>query len=411
LLTGPLRARRMRPSQVFPGVSMHSTKHRPVARSLPAIALVLAVFVTQPVCAQTYQVLYRFSGGKDGAYPSGRLLRDSKGNLYGANQLAIYKLDSTGKLTVLYTFHGGADGSGPNGTLIRDSSGNLYGTTTQGGTGCSGLGCGVVFKLSTSRKEKVLYTFTGGADGGTPSGGLVRDSAGNLYGTTLGFGAHLVGVVFKLDSSGTESVLHNFANFPSDGALPEATLVRDEEGDLYGTTYEGGASGLGTVFKLDTTGKETVLHSFTGADGQQLYADLTLGANDTLYGTAWGGGKGGGVVFKLGTHEKVLYQFTSGTDGGNPYGGVLQASGNLYGTANRAGAAGVGVVFKLDSSGKETVLHSFAGGTDGAQPYGDLIRDAQGNLYGTTYYGGSSGCSKGCGVIFRISGAVPAGLH
>jgi uncharacterized repeat protein (TIGR03803 family) len=164
--------------------------------------------------------------------------------------------------TVLHRFTG-ADGQNPSeyGHLIADSAGDLYGTTSGGGAS----GAGVVFKLNKTG-ETVLHSFTGGADGGTPYAGLTRDSAGNLYGTTSGGGASGAGVVFKLDTTGTETVLYNFTKKPG-GTNPYASLIQDSAGNLYGTTSGGGASGAGVVFKLDTTGTETVLHNFTGGDG------------------------------------------------------------------------------------------------------------------------------------------------
>jgi uncharacterized repeat protein (TIGR03803 family) len=218
--------------------------------------------------------------------------------------------------TVLHRFTG-ADGHNPSedGHLIRDSAGNLYGTTSGGGA--SGLG--VVFKLNKTG-ETVLHSFTGGADGGTPYAGLTRDSAGNLYGTTYGGGASGGGVVFKVDTTGTETVLYNFTRKPG-GTNPYASLIQDSVGNLYGTTYYGGASIWGVVFKLDTTGTETVLYSFTGgADGAEPYAGLLRDSAGNLYGTTvFGGASNWGVVFKLNkTGETVLHSFTGGADGGAP---------------------------------------------------------------------------------------------
>jgi uncharacterized repeat protein (TIGR03803 family) len=164
---------------------------------------------------------------------------------------------------VLYSFTGGADGGNPYGGVVRDSAGNLYGVTGR----WRGIGVGVVFKVDTSGHETVLYTFTGGADGAYPNG-VIRDSAGNLYGTTTnGGGASGAGVVFKVDTSGHETVLYSFTG-GNDGGNSSAGVIRDSQGNLYGTTSGGGASGAGVVFKVDTSGHETVLYSFTGgADG------------------------------------------------------------------------------------------------------------------------------------------------
>ena len=207
--------------------------------------------------------------------------------------------------------------------------------------------------MTKTGKETVLYSFTNGLDGGYPFGGLVRDSSGNLYGTTYSGGASSVGTVFKVTKTGTETVLHSFAG-GADGEYPYASLVRDSSGNLYGTTSEGGASNVGTAFKVTPTG-----------------------------------------------HETVLYSFAGGTDGANPFAGLVRdRKGNLYGTTEAGDSSGVGTVFKLTATGQETVLHTFTGGTtDGANPFGGLVRDAAGNLYGTTFVGGAFGH----GAVYEIT--------
>jgi uncharacterized repeat protein (TIGR03803 family) len=376
----------------------------------------------------SYQVLHTFTGGADGAAPYGSLIRDSAGNLYGTtfgggtgNAGTVYKVDTSGTLTTLYPFTGGADGGQPGAGLIMDSEGNLYGTTETGGNGQSPQGSGVVFKVDTAGMESVLYTFTGGADGGSPQAGLVMDSAGNLYGTTPGGGMDTCpfhtpcGVVFELDTVGTETVLHSFTG-GSDGADPRAGLIRDSAGNLYGTAYNGGSSKVGVVFKLDSSGTETVLHNFkNGPDGGYPEAGLLRDSAGNLYGTTDSGGTHGkGVTFKLNAagKETVLHSFTAGKGGDLfsdlPEAGVIRDSaGNLYGTApgggtGSDGVSGGGVVYKLDKAGKETVLYNFSGGADGAFPYGGLIRDSAGNLYGTTTSGGSAPSFNGCGVVFKL---------
>ena len=303
--------------------------------------------------------------------------------------------------TVLYSFGGSPDGASPYGGLISDSAGNLYGTTVYGGAGA-----GTVFKLSPSGTETVLYSFTGGSDGAYPYAGLIADSAGNLYGTTFGGGASYAGTVFKLSPSGTETVLHSFAW--SDGALPYGGLIADSAGNLYGTTWNGGSGSCGTVFKLSPSGTETVLYSFTcGIDGAYPYAGLIADGAGNLYGTTSGGGASyAGTAFKLspsGT-ETVLYSFTGGTDGGHPYAGLIaDGGGNLYGTTGGGGALNAGTVFKLSPSGTETVLYSFACSADGASPYAGLIADSAGNLYGTSL----GGCAASNGTVFKVT---PSGM-
>jgi len=321
----------------------------------------------------------------------------------------VFKLDNTGKETVLYSFAGGSDGANPHASLVRDTAGNLYGTTVYGGlNGCAG-GCGTVFKVDKTRKETVLYEFIGGPDGAHPYAGLLRDSAGNLYGATTQGGALGLGVVFKVDTTGNQTVLHSFAGGPADGESPFAGLIRDAAGNLYGTTQNGGHSNFGTVFMLDTTGKETVLYSFSGgADGgYPYYGHLIRDAAGNLYGATFEGGSkacpaGCGVVFRLDKtgKETVLYSFTGGTsDGQFPFAGlVADAAGNLYGTTYLGGAFGSGTLFKLDKNGNETVLVSLAFSTDGAYPYAGLIRDSAGSLYGTTETGGSAFA----GTVFKL---------
>ncbi len=272
-------------------------------------------------------------------------------------------------------------GFGLDWVLVQDEKGDLYGATEAGGDlSCTGYygepGCGTVFKPDPTGKETTLYTFTGGADGQNPWAGQVRDPEGNLYGTTFA------------------------------------------AGDLSGCGFGGGCGG---VFKVDRTGKFTVLYSFTGEDGGFPVASLIRDAEGNLYGTTSGGGDvfcnapyGCGAVFKLDRagEETVLYRFTDGADGGFPNAGLVRdKAGNLYGTTvlggdlSGCGGFGCGVVFKLDPAGNETVLYSFTGGADGGLLQSGLLRGKEGNLYGTTLIGGDlSGCfGSGCGVVFKLT--------
>jgi len=358
-----------------------------------------------PAQAQTEVVLHRFTNAA-GDGPFGGVIRDSKGNLYGTTFAGgsprktnglVYKLDKAGRETVLYNFTATAGGTNPEAGVIRDSAGNLYGTAVLGGA----ADAGVVYKVDTAGKHTVLYTFTGGADGNDPFAGVIRDPAGNLYGTTFAGGAPGVGVVYKLDTAGQETVLYTFTG-GADGGSPYAGVIRDSKGNLYGTASNGGA-GSGVVYELSTTGEEQVLYSFTGgADGARPAAGVIRDPAGNLYGTTVAGGTANaGVVYKLDPagNQTVLYTFTGGADGGEPHAGVISdAAGNLYGTTFGGGAANAGVVFKLDTAGKETVLHSFTGGADGGHPYAGVILDPAGNLYGTAVNGGK----RNWGVVFEI---------
>jgi uncharacterized repeat protein (TIGR03803 family) len=336
-------------------------------------------------------------------------------------------------LTTLYSFRGVTDGASPYAGLIMDATGNLYGTTFSGGDlSCNnGYGCGTVFELVSTGSgwtQTVLYSFTGllSRDGRNPTAGLVIDATGNLYGTTYYGGTSHgpcrpsgCGVIFKLDATGKESIVYTFTGAP-DGANPQdnGSLVMDAAGNLYGTTKAGGTSGKGTVFKLDASGKETVLHSFAGKDGANPYAGLIMDAAGNLYGTTFNGGnlscnkgKGCGVVFKLKPaggvwNETVLYRFVglAFEDGRNPTGGlILDGEGNLYGTTYYGGTAhgcnpsGCGTVFKLDTTGAEKVLYGFTGAGN-QNPEAGLVQDSVGNLFGT-----ASGGVGGGGTVFELT--------
>jgi uncharacterized repeat protein (TIGR03803 family) len=289
----------------------------------------------------------------------------------------------------------------------------------------------VVFELDTSGGGTVRYKFKGYPDGYFPEALLIQDPAGNLYGTTYLGGEHGLGTVFKVDKSGKETVLYSFAGAP-DGNDPSPGVIRDVAGNLYGVTALGGNGtscdfGCGTVYELDTTGKETILHEFEGGnDGADPGSVLLFDSEGNLYGTTSAGGNprecggsGCGTVFELSPQsdgtwtETILYTFcsvTGCTDGEEPGSGPLvrDSKGNFYGTTYFGGTHfncngdGCGTVFKLDKAGKETVLHSFTGGPDGNSPSPGLIMDKVGALYGTASAGGDTSCQNGCGTVFRI---------
>jgi len=375
-----------------------------------AVVLLLGLGATRSAQAQTLTVLYSFTGSSDGGDPYAGLLRDAAGNFYGTTDYGgasfagvVFKVSKTGKETVLYSFTGGADGAYPFAPLVRDAAGNLYGTTAQGGTS----GDGVVFKVTKTGKETVLHSFTGGADGGYPYGGLLRDAAGNLYGTTEFGGSSNDGLVFKISKTGKETVLHSFTGGADDGGEPlYSSFYMDAKGNLYSVASQGGTSGEGVLYKLSPSGKLTVLHSFAAGttDGCYPYGTPAVDALGNMYGATAGCGTSNlGVVWKVnkkGT-ETVLHNFAGGSsDGEYPLAGVIvDANGNLFGSTSTGGADNLGTAFELHKKGKLTLLHSFIGGSDGKFLDGGLILDPQGRLYGTTINGGTGGY----GTVWKLT--------
>jgi uncharacterized repeat protein (TIGR03803 family) len=375
-----------------------------------ALASFLLVVASAGSAQTTLITLHTFTGsGSDGAYSYARLVRDSAGNLYGTtagggafNHGTVFRVDASGNETVLYSFSGGEDGSNPRSGLLLDTAGNLYGITAGGGIF---PGQGVIFKLAPDGEETVLHALTT-AEGTGSGSGLIVDPSGNFYGTTESGGAHNLGVVFKLDTSGNYSVLHSFGKRGTlDGVEPFAGLVRDAAGNIFGTTFGGGHYGAGTVYKVDASGNESVLYSFRGgSDGEFPSSTLVLDRAGNLYGTTDAGGSGGlGTVFKVAPSgiEKILHSFDHVNDGASPFVGLVKdGTGNLYGVTDGGGTYGHGSIFRVDKSGNETVLYSFTGGPDGARPEAALWRDAAGNLYGTTLDRGSG---HNEGTVFELT--------
>ena len=396
-----------------------------------------------------YTALHTFGGNRDGYNPLAGLLLDQQGNLYGTTESGgpaggestgtVYKLTQSSGLwpESIISFFPGEDGISPQSNLIVDASGNFYGTTTNGGR----YGLGAVFEETKSSdgswKTNILHSFRGGSDGSTPVGALTFDSVGNLYGTSTDFCRSIGcgggwGTVFMLsprtDGSWVKTTLYSFTG-GSDGAMPNGGLTFDSAGNIYGTVSQGGSGicrdqnyynvGCGTVFELSPSyygWSFWLLHTFTNTpDGAWPLGGVLVDRAGNLYGSTSIGGSGCnggcGTVFELSPgsggnwNETILHNFAGEPNDGSYPGAALifDGSGNLYGTTERDGTHGGGTVFEVALSGQETVLYSFTGNADGQYPLGSLTFDASGQIYGTTSYGGDSGCWRGCGAVFRLT--------
>jgi uncharacterized repeat protein (TIGR03803 family) len=393
-----------------------------LATSAWAGQITLYTFCTQQFCT-------------DGAYPYAGMIFDSAYNLYGTTQQGgtdlgggtVFQLTRTSSgwtHTVLHSFLDGSDGANPVGPLVMDPAGDIYGVASGGG-----LGFGTVFELTPVHggwNFQVIYTFQGGNDGvvGIDSDGLVLDGAGNLYGTTEMGGTAGFGTVFELtltNGTWTKNTLYSFAG-GNDAADPLTGVTFDQAGNLFGATVGGGAFGGGAVFEVANnqgTWTESVIYSFTGGnDGSypEFGAPIFDSAGN-LYGTAAGGGPSNqGVVYELTPSngswtESVLYSFTGGDDGGQPFAGLtFSKEGNLFGAAAYFGANGDGTLFELvhgQSSWQQKTIYTFSG-NDGKYPYGNALFDQFGNLFETTFWGGNLNCNippQGCGVAFELPAA------
>jgi uncharacterized repeat protein (TIGR03803 family) len=348
----------------------------------------------------------------------------SSEGFYGAGTVFQVRPSPGGIWTesAIYSFTGGSDGASPEAAMTLDAHGNLYGTTQAGGSGsCS---CGTVFELSRSAHgvwtETTLYTFAGGADGSNPRyANLIFDAAGNLYGVTEFGGTALGGTVFELSPQAgggwTESVLYAFAGGASDGANPFGGLVFDTAGNLYGSASSGGSSqcgggGCGGVFELSPQPgggwKEQMLYFFqNGSDGINPTSLLIIDPTGNLYGmTQFGGSAGCGTVFKLspgtgGTwSEKTLHEFTGEPDGCLPFLNMLRVGGNLYGVTEAGGAKGDGAIFQITPAGVEQTFFSFTGGNEGSDPRSLITGPGGKSFFGITFGIGSTSS----GVLFEF---------
>ena len=387
--------------------------------------------------AQTFTTLHTFTG-TDGGFPLGALVQAPDGNLYGItggggtnNNGTVFKISPSGALTTLYRFCSPpvpgvcTDGAGPNAGFVQATNGDFYGTA-DGGAPCSSGGCGTVFKITPSGALTTLDRFCAHGDctvGQTPVALMLQATNGDFYGTTVYGGVHDNGILFKITPTGTLTTVYSFC-LPSgcpDYLSPISALVQSTSGDLYGTTYSGGANacrgfnGCGTVFTLTDT--PTTLYSFCSQSGcaDGTSPNVLIQATDgNFYGTTGGGGAdGGGTIFKItptGTLT-TLYSFlcSQGDCTGvyQPTGLIQATDGNFYGTTGGGGANGGGTIFKITPSGTLTTLYSFcaqSGCTDGKYPSG-LVQDTNGDFYGTASEGGTSATcgAQGCGTVFTLS--------
>lgn len=381
-----------------------------------ALAAALLVVLAPAIArAAPDTIIYSFAGGNDGASPRSTLITDSAGNFYGttnkggpSNAGTVFKITPGGVETVLYAFTGGSDGGNPSGgPLVMDSLGNLYGTAAVGGART----VGTVFMVPPGGGESVVYTFTYGADGGYPAGGLVADAQGNLYGVCFDAGnAGGWGTVFKVTTGGALTTLHAFSGYPNDGGRPESTLAIDGTGAVYGTTYQGGPMNAGTVFKIPAGGALSTLYSFTnGSDGSAPQGGVVLDPSGNIYGTAGGGANNYGTFWEISNTGSfgLLYSFAGAHKGqamlSNP---ILDAEGNFYGATYSAGRFSDGSVIEISppavahhsTTWRVTSLHGFRNTPDGENAVGSPLMDSSGNLYGVTQFGGASGN----GALYKI---------
>lgn len=373
-----------------------------VSADVSTVAITCASFVES--------TLYSFTGGNDGAMPRGAVIQGQDGNLYGTTldggtsaDGTIYSVTPGGTETILHSFgSSGTDGIEALGALIQTSDGNFYGTTINGGAN----GAGTVYSVTPAGLETVVYAFSASApDGNQPISRVLLGGDGNLYGTTLNGGTYGQAVIYRVTPAGVETILHEFGAINLDGNAGNSGLIQASDGMYYGTTEAGGAANAGTVFSITAAGVETVLHSFgTGIDASDPQGELIQGGDGDFYGvSAIGGSYDGGAIFEVTSAgvESLLYSFGGTTsDGMYPSGPLLVgADGNFYGTTVAGGASNSGTIFVVTPAGVETVLDSFGGNsTDGGNPYSGVILGSDGTLYGTTSAGGPGNN----GTVFRF---------
>lgn len=405
-----------------------------VGRTCAVFAVVTMIATVSS--AAGYKRVYSFSGGLDGRDPATHLTFDSAGNAYGTTAAggefdfgAIFKLTPSGNgwvQTVIYSFTAGNDGMDPHAGVVIGPDGSLYGTAVAGGNAgsCEGNGCGVVYRLTPDGDQwflTTIYNFKGDKDGAGPGSRVVFDAAGNLFGATPRGGRFDLGTIFKLTPTPSgewrKKILHNFTGGKDGATGSMGDLIFDADGNIYGVTEQGGANGVGTVYKVSHSPSGnwtlTTLYAFKGMpDGANPYGGLIWDGAGNLYGTTYFGGTVGmGTTFQLTPgpngkwQENILYNFLGDTDGSLPTTTLIfDKSGNLFGTTSAGGrpSCDCGTVFKLslsNGSWKEKIIHYFGRHFDGYAPNYGLTFDAAGNLYGATPAGGTSRT----GMVFKFT--------
>lgn len=391
-------------------------------RGTHTLALAGAVVLMASIgSAQTFQSLLSFPGGTEGAYPASNSIVMTQGSIFGSASQGgdttcgsqgcgvVYKLTSDGVETVLYTFKGASanDGSTPNAPVINPATQNVEGTTSGGGTNSSACvnGCGTVYTLDSVGTETIFHPFSGSPDGNEPLGIPVVTANGDLYGVTFYGGGAAgqtgAGTVFAIDSAGNESIVYRFTA-PPDGTNPNGSLVRDAAANLYGTTTYGGSGscnngflpGCGVVFKIDSAGNESVVHSFTGGSAGQYPNSLVIDGSGNLYGSS--GYNNQGVIFKIDSGGNFSVVYTTALAISNL---VLRNSGGFFVIETGGSRCPDGCVAELlpTGNGYTPRLLKIFSGSDGNEP--DTLVLSKGALYGTTFVGGTAGL----GTVFRIA--------
>ncbi len=365
---------------------------------------------TVAVPAQTFTTLHSFDG-MDGSNPMAPLVQ-ANGDLYGTTSVGgankdgtVFEITTSGTLTTMHNFNhlSPTDGAQPYGGLLQTRDGNLYGTTTRGGS----HNVGIFFTITTSGTLRTIHDFDYSPDGALPYAGVVQIANGSFYGTAPDGGGG-AGTVYEVTPFGQLTALYDFG---AHGASPVAGLVQASNGNFFGTAAMGGFYGCGTLFEITPSGTFTLLHTFTGGDGCYPSATLVQGSDGNLYGTALAGGAHNG--YNAGTFFNIspsgtftLLHVFDKTDGAGPSGALIQpGDGNFYGTTYAGGAYGKGTIFRITPNGTVTTLYSFcpqSGCSDGANPNAGVILASDGNLYGTTVYGGTSND----GTVFRLSAGL-----